>query len=629
MKNLKNSIKILTVGLLAFVIMLVTTGCGETHTKVENLMKITDDFVGERVVTLEFDKSISNNEDKQKTIESTIKEKCPNNLSYRTETTDGVYKCVFVLSFSSLEEYKTKVASIIGRQIAVAYGYTDTVLSKGTYYKEDFDGMELVSWLDDALYQDQSAKIELDTESTSNIVKYNSEVFSSKTSTLNTSTVKGEAVKAVTINTVNYKNTLYDRTMTLSVPINTYNKLGASLQELMTARVNAEGTSSWNQNNDCMEFTVKYEKIDIQKLQEYTKLFVDCKNESIYYGDQNQSSTPLAEQLVFEERINLLSFASGTDTPVQMNYSYTLPKETTHGEGVTLSDGEWETIGEWTNSTYKVTDTNGVYDIRVPDGMQYNIKGIDINLVATGNNNFKRSVDFIYDSNTGQKGLDYAYNFLAVKGFTVSKETVDSGIACRVTQQGTAEEISTVVTDLFGSGNNFEYSNHTNDLSIVTDINVTDNVNISHMLTGANSNIEINYTAKSESSEYIRTLNLTNKISNTSTTAKKADDNSYSATVNGGNFSMNYSATLPYAQGIALYCSICGTVILIALLTIILLIKYNNKLNALETNAEDTTDKNNKSNDNEKNSPKKEPEKERKKSFDIQDDDYIRKHYGL
>lgn len=629
MKNFKNSIKILTVGLLAFVIMLVTTGCGETHTKVENLMKITDDFVGERVVTLEFDKSISNNEDKQKTIESTIKEKCPNNLSYRTETTDGVYKCVFVLSFSSLEEYKTKVASIIGRQIAVAYGYTDTVLSKGTYYKEDFDGMELVSWLDDALYQDQSAKIELDTESTSNIVKYNSEVFSSKTSTLNTSTVKGEAVKAVTINTVNYKNTLYDRTMTLSVPINTYNNLGASLQELMTARVNAEGTSSWNQNNDCMEFTVKYEKIDIQKLQEYTKLFVDCKNESIYYGDQNQSSTPLAEQLVFEERINLLSFASGTDTPVQMNYSYTLPKETTHGEGVTLSDGEWETIGEWTNSTYKVTDTNGVYDIRVPDGMQYNIKGIDINLVATGNNNFKRSVDFIYDSNTGQKGLDYAYNFLAVKGFTVSKETVDNGIACRVTQQGTAEEISTVVTDLFGSGNNFEYSNHTNDLSVVTDINVTDNVNISHMLTGANSNIEINYTAKSESSEYIRTLNLTNKISNTSTTAKKADDNSYSATVNGGNFSMNYSATLPYAQGIALYCSICGTVILIALLTIILLIKYNNKLNALEANAEDTTDKNNKSNDNEKNSPKKEPEKERKKSFDIQDDDYIRKHYGL
>ena len=609
--------------------MIITAGCGETHTKVENLMKITDDFIGERVVTLEFDKSISNNEDKQKTIENTIKEKCPDNLSYRTETTDGVYKCVFVLPFSSLEEYKTKVASIIGRQIAVAYGYTDTPLSKGTYYKEDFDGMELVSWLDDALYQDQSAKIELTTESTSNVVKYNSEVFSSKTSTLNTSTVKGEAVKSVTINTVNHKNTLFDRTMTLSVPINTYNKLGASFQELMTARVNPEGKTSWNQNNDCMEFTVKYEKIDIQKLQEYTKLFVDCKNESIYYGDQNKSSTPLAEQLVFEERINLLSFVSGTDTPVQMNYSYTLPEETTHGEGVTLSGGEWATSGEWTNNTYKVTDTNGVYDIRVPDGMQYNIKGININLVATSDNNFKRSVDFIYDSNTGQKGLDYAYNFLAVKGFTVSKENVSNGIACRVTQQGTAEEINKAVTDLFGSGNTFEYSKHTNELSVVTDINVTDNVNISHMLTGANSNIAINYKAKSETSEYIRSLNLTNNTANTSTTAKKSEDNSYSATVNGGNFSMDYSATLPYAKGIAIYCSICATVILVALLTIILLIKYNNKLNALETDAEDTTDKNDSSDSKEKKSPEKEAENKKKKSFDIQDDDYIRKHYGF
>ncbi|MEE1281685.1 MAG: hypothetical protein UHK60_05455, partial [Acutalibacteraceae bacterium] len=102
MKTFKISIKLLTVVLLAFVIIITTTGCRETHTKVENLMKITDDFVGERVVTLEFDKNISNNQEKQKTIEDIIKEKCPNNLSYRTETVEGTYKCVFVLSFSSL-----------------------------------------------------------------------------------------------------------------------------------------------------------------------------------------------------------------------------------------------------------------------------------------------------------------------------------------------------------------------------------------------------------------------------------------------------------------------------------------------------------------------------------------------
>ena len=623
MKTFKISIKLLTVVLLAFVIIITTTGCRETHTKVENLMKITDDFVGERVVTLEFDKNISNNQEKQKTIEDIIKEKCPNNLSYRTETVEGTYKCVFVLSFSSLDEYKTKVASVIGRQIAVAYGYTNTILSKGTYYKEDYDGMDLVAWLDDALYQEQSAKIELETESTSNVVKYNSEVFSSKTSTLNTSTVKGEAVRGVKIATTNHKNTLYDRTMTLSVPIATYNKLGASLQELMLTRVNPEGVYSWKQNNDCMEFTVKYEKIDLAKLQEYTKLFVDCRNESIYYGDQNKSSTPLAEQLVFEERINLLSFVSGTEAPIQMDYSYTLPEETTHGEGVGLSNGEWETCGQWTNSTYKVTDTNGVYDIRVPDGMQYTIKGININLTDLGENNFKRSVDFVYDSNTGQKGLDYAYNFLALKGFTVSKESVPDGIACRVTQQGTDDEINNAVADLFGSGNNFEYSKHTNDLSVVTDINVTDNVNISHMLTGANSNIKINYTVKSESKEYIRNVNIINKATNIQSTARLDENKNYTAIIDGANFSMNYSATLPYFNGIALYCTICTTIILIAALTIALLIRYNRKLKAIE---ESNT---NKEVDNTKKSPATKNKKiEKQKNNDIEDD-YIKKHYGF
>lgn len=618
----KQIIKPIVICFFALAIMLFASGCGKTETQVENLMKVSDNFVGERVVTLIFDKSTSNKADKQEVIENTIRENCPKNLSYRTETTDGTYKCVFVLSFSSLEEYKTKIASIIGKQIAVAYGYTNTPLSKGTYYKEDFDGMLLIAWLDDALYQNEDSKIQLKCESTSNVVKYNSEVFSSKSSTLNTSTVKGEPIKSVTIDTVNHKNTLFDRTMTLSVPITTYNKLGASLQQLMTSRVAPEGVAGWKQNNEYMDFTVKYQKIDIGRLQEYTKLFVDCRNESIYYGDQNKSSTPLAEQLVFEEKIDLLGLVSENAEPVQLTYSYTLPKETTHGEGVELTNGEWATSGSWSNNTYKVSDKNGVYDIRVPDGMQYSIKGIDINLTSNSNNSFKRSVDFIYDYNTGQKGLDYAYNFLASRGFVVSKETLSDGIACRVTQQGTAEELNLAVADLFGSGNSFSSTKHTSDLSVVTSIDVNDNVNIAHMLSGANSNIKINYTAKSDGKEYIRGLNLLNNTSGSTAKAKKAENESYTATVDGGNFAMSYSATVPHSNGIILYCAICSSIILISTLTIVLLIKYNAKLNALEEEQK---------NNEIKKKPllkKEKPQKENKK-IDINDDDYIKKHYGF
>ncbi len=624
LKNLKFIGKLFIMCVSVIIIAIMMSGCGETYTQVENLMKISSDFVGERVVTLDLGEDFDNDAERKNTFETVVKESCPKNLSYRTEKKDGSYRCVFVLSFTSLDEYKTKVASIIGRQIAVAYGYTDTVLSKGTYYKEDYDGMELVSWLTDYLYEKDYKDIVLEMESTSNVVKYNNEVFSSKTSTLNTSTIKGEPVRSVTIDTTNHKNGAYSRTMVLSVPQSTYNKLGASLDSLMKSRV-GEGAkySGWAQSDGCMDFTVKYEQIDIERLQEYTKLFLDCYNENIYYGDQNQSSTPLAEQLVFEERINLLSLVSDTNECVQMNYNYTLPEETTHGEGVELSNGEWKTCGEWASNTYKVTDTNGVYDIRVPDGMQYTVKGINISLTAQDDDNFKRVVDFVYDRSTGEKGLDYAYNFLANKGVTVSKETTSDGIACRIIHQGNADEISTAVGDLFGSGNYFESSKHTNDMSLVTDIEVDDNINITHMLTGANTNININYTVKSEGEEYIRSVNATNRETKISVDTKMNDDHSYTSTVKGGNFSINYMATVPYYDGILLYCVICGVVILLTALTIFILLRYNHKLKLKEIKAEEQKALEKKM----KSKKPKTAEQRKKEKEESEYDDFINSHY--
>lgn len=578
LKIIKATAKLTLTALLIIAAAVVLSGCGEINTQVENLMKITNDFVGERVVTLKLDGDMAVNKDKSDQLKTVIKEGCPDNLSYRTEVADGRYNCVFVLSFTSLEEYKTKVAGIIGRQISVAYGYTDTVLAKGTYYQEDYDGMELVKWLTDDLYQKGYKDINLDVQSTSNVVKYNNEVLSSKTSVMNTSTIKGEPVHSVTVSTVNHKNSVYDRSMVLSVPKSTYDKLGESLKTLMTSRTNSDGKGSWSENNGYMDYTVDYKNIDIERLQQYTQLFLDCRNENIYYGDQNQSSTPLAEQLVFEERINLLGFVSDTKENVVMSYNYTLPEETTHGEGVELKNGEWQTCGEWANSTYKINNTNGNYDIRIPDGMQYSVKCINVALTSIGGNAFKRVVDFVYDRNTGEKGLDYAYGFLTDKGFTVSKESISEGIVCRVTQQGTADDISNAVGDLFGSGNTFESTRHTNDMSVVTDLNVRDTINISHMLTGANSNIDMHYTVKSECGESIRKVTVDNKSSDKGAETNLNSDQSYTSTVNGGNFILSYSATEANPPGVAVYCLICGLIVIPALLIITLLFRHNQRL---------------------------------------------------
>ncbi len=631
-KRIKTIFKLLLVFVVTVCTACIMSGCFKTETQVENLMKITDDFVGERVVTLVFDKYFTQDSNKQDRLEEIIRESCPENLTYRTEIKNDLYQCVFVMSFSSLDEYKTKVASVIGRQIAVAYGYTDNVLAKGTFYKEDYDGMELINWLEEHLYEIGEKSIQLSTTSTSNVVQYNNEVFSSKSSTLNTSTVKGQAVHSVTIDTMNYKNTTYDRTLTLSLPKNVYQSLGEELKTLLQSRIGEGGKANWQEKDGYMNFSVKYTKITIDRLQEYTKLFLDCKNGSVYYGDQNQSSTPLAEQLVFQEKINLLCFVPDSSGNVTLNYNYTLPAETTHGEGVELNNGEWETNGKWAKNTYKISDKNGVYNIRIPDGIQYSIKGIDINLTALGGENFRRIVDFIYDRNTGEKGLNYAYDFLADKGFTVSKESNSEGLVCRVTQSGTADQLNNTVGQLFGSGNSFTATSHTNDLSVVTDIAVIDNVNISHMLTGTNGNINIDYVINSQCDESIRSVNVINKATKATVETQTNSDLSYSFTVNGGNFQMDYSATVPYYNGVFIYCIICGIIILIVTLTLFLLTRYNRKLRDIDKkHNEETTEYNDTDIQSGKNIGHKKTDESGNNYSDILndlDDDYMKKHYG-
>lgn len=598
MKRFKYSSKLILLSILFCFIVVFMSGCGEIGTNVENLMKITDDFVGERIITVNLGNNFDIESETAKNIKKVIEDNCPPNMSYRAEDSQDGYKYVFVISFSSLDEYKAKVASVIGRKISVAYGYTNSVLSKGTYYREDYDGIELVSWIADNLDKKGYKDIVLDMKSTSDVVNYNNEVFSSPTSVMNTSTVKGEPVHNVTIYTVNHKNGSYDRTMVLTVPKQTYEKLNVSLENLMKSRISSDAKNdTWTDNGGYMEYSVKYENIDIDRMKEYTKLFLDCYNEDLYYGDQNQSSTLLAEQLVFEENINVLSMVSDKeDGNVQINYNYTLPDETTHGEGAELKNGEWATLGSWTSNTYTFIDTTGVHDIRIPDGMQYTIKGINITLTSLGDDSFKRVVDLVYNKKSGEQGMNYAYNFLVNKGVTTSKESDDEGIICRIIHQGTSNDISADVGDLFGSGNYFSSSQHINDLSVVNDIEFSDNINIGYMLTGSNANIKINYSALTESNESIRNIKVTDETEKKNVDIS-ADNNIYTATVIGGNLSVEGLATRPNLSGIILYCGICGIIIIITFSVIIFCVRHNKKLGISYENKPTTEELKNRENE--------------------------------
>ena len=573
MRMNKSVLKIFLLSAVILVLLIGLCGCTQTETTVESVMKITDDsFLGERIITVNFGGDFIENENKRKNVEDIVKNNCPPIMSSRSELSAEKYGCIFVMSFSSLEDYEMKVASIIGKQISVAYGHTDTALSKGTYYKEDYDCLALMDWLINALrengYENYISEIHL----TSNAVEYNTNILNSEKSVTDSSTVTGEPVHEISVRTKNHKNGTYDRTLSISFPKSTYVKLGTTLQSLLNERIDtASGTTNWTDDGDYTRFSVDYKNISIEQLTTLTEKFLDGKTISLYYGDQNHSSTPFAEQLVFEEKIDVLSFVADNNKAVPLLYTYELPEETTHGEGVELIDGEWQTNGNWLKNSYRLSASRKTYDIRIPDGMQFIVKGINIKLTSLNEDRFRRETESVFDRNTGEKGLDYAYNFLYNAGVNVAKENTFDGAICRITQEGTVNDLSKSLSDIFGSGNYFEYTKYTATPSVVTEISTTDHINITHMLTGANSHININYTVQSESNQYIKKLKITDNVNQTTPVIKSNKDKSQSAAIASGNFTVSYSSTVPYDKGIQQYYTVSIAIVVLFMLIIFFL----------------------------------------------------------
>lgn len=583
MKKKIFSLKAVVLMALCIIIMFLISGCGETEIQVESMMKLNNDFNGERIVVCSFGDDYINNEEKSQQLESVIKDGCPKDMSYTQEKTDTLYKYTFTVKFKSLADYKGKISRILGRDAAVVLSTPNSDLAKGWCYSEDFDSLELLSWFTNEVESKGYKDLKVNLNSLSNIVNFKGSLANSESSKMFVNNIQGNPVNAVTIETVNNKDDSYDRTLVLSVPQSTYDKMGGKLLDIMKERTDQLAAySGWSQQGNNQEYQVLYKNINLKNLIRVTNLFLDCTGGDVYYGDENNSSTPLAEQLVFEENINLLSFVSQENKSIAFNYKYSLPMKTTYGQGVVFNNGTWDKQGDWIDGVYTLNAESKVYDIRIPDGMQYKIKGIDVNLTTYDNDSFLRTFDFLYDSSSGVEGMNYAYNFLKAKGLDVSKDTSGENLVCRITSKGTAKEISKELGNLFGGGNYFTYNRTTSTMAVVTDITVEDSINIGYMLTGENNEVPFNYTVESQGNENINRINGENNTTKESPQITALDDGKFKAELTGGDNLITYSSTVPYVSGVAIYCIISGILLILTFSLIAFFFDKTRKLNQKE-----------------------------------------------
>ena len=561
----------LTIALIIILLSFSLAGCDKSFVRVDSALNITNDFSGSRNITVVFPLDAKIDELKDAILEENPCDDIKGaSFEYMGIEEDGYYFSLN-LSFASKKEYLEEINALIAREADVFLSKVNSPLTKGVRMSEDFDVADIISWIVRLSKSDPSAS-KLEFKYTNNAVSINNEVFTSG-STIDIDSRKGFCVNSITVETTNFKDKKYGRSFTFSFPNETYQSNKDDIEAYFLSNTSSSCSYyGWSSKGQNTEYSVIYENITLNELEEFTSMLLDTQNTEIFYGDRDNSSTPLSEGLTFDEKFDTYSFI-GSDAPSpKLSYKYALPTKTIHGDGSLKIDGNYSTFGYWEDGVYIMNTDASAVSLRIPDGIQYSINGINFTTESLPQKRFKRTTQFLYSKTDGYDGLKYAMNFFKTKGANAEESEDDSNLLLSVTCEGTVNEINEKLIRLFGSGNYLTYDERQSALSLSSKTKFIDYINLGYMLNSTNSNRPMTYTVFSSSEENITSLSNDAQVMYTKSNAEKLK-----VDIEKGNATVEYNGNVPIVSHIIIYSVLGAFLLAITVFVCIMLMRHNKK----------------------------------------------------
>ena len=563
MKKLVSLLLILT---LVAGVMFTLASCDRPTVSVKSELKISENFAGTRTISIVYPLSVDIDAMKDTIIaDDPTAEIEGASFSYIGVEENG-YRFELTLSFVNRDKYREIITALTGRNATIFFSRKNTYLTQGTRMTEDFDVSDLISWVvRDTLASDSAKGLYFDYHV--NTVEIGTETYDTG-STVSVNDCQGSAIESISVKTSNDKGGVYDRTFTFTLPNATYSADKTAIESYFTANTLPEAKyAGWAAEGSNMVYTVIYEDMNLKKMTEVTAKILDSDSVEIFYGDRDNASTPLSEGLTFEENLDTFSFIGTTSSFPTLDYAYSLPLNTTYGEGSVFEDGRWVSAGSWDNDLYTVRLTDGSVRLRIPDGIQYSVSGINFALASLRDSKFRRTTDFIYDKSNGKAAVEYAESYFSSKGVACERREDDSTYTCHVSFEGTTEEITSRLVSVFGSGNFLAYEQAKGmfDLSIKTTL--TDYVNLGYMLNADNAAVPMTYSVSSEGGENIVSVSVDG-----SETAYTEQSRS-TLPVKGGCATVKYHGNIPVVSAIVIYIAVGSVLLALTAFVCIMLMK--------------------------------------------------------
>lgn len=554
--------------------MLLLTGCG---IEVSTDMTLAEGFEGTRTISC----YVSNQDltgyfkgDVEK-IDDIIEKNCPDCFSYQKKALEKGYQFLFTLSFTSLDEYKTQVSSVLNFSPEISFQYTDSLFSNSIAFQENFSSKNLLCWFEILLKEEYNLsdnKIASLWEIKDTVVHWKEKTYKSSSDAISLSESSQLAFDGIEIYTEEKEDRSFERKLVFKIPRETLDTEVLNLQKSFQKITPKETSGTWTGTKTGKNYEIFIEASDFSSLSDQT-------NEILGGITGNASSTfRFSDYQVFKfrteqkETLSFPRFLSTKDNQVSVSYYY---------KPNSFTKTNVEEMQQKVNNAFTGTANGKGYFLLYKgncDSLSLSYLGdvstpvdsysVSTNLLEHGQ--FERTYQFHYQDIYTKEEMEYLLTFFQKNQTSNWNVTMENSILT-ISQSGTQEDLNEVSRLFFGSEDNaIQYEKDYTIFSSTADTYLTETIDLSRFLGTVNKETPGTYHFQASSSETLRKFSMDSSYCQVSIKSG-SDSNSYDAEISGNRFFVNYEGSVYYGPGVLLF----GAAVIILLLLLVFFVKRN------------------------------------------------------
>lgn len=498
---MKNIFRKITMLVLAVLCVLGLSACSAGST-IDTELTINADLSGKRVMEVAvngeaFQESFHGDIN---TLNQVVERSCPKELTWQYQNRDGVDTYHVELSFSSPEDYKKKVESLLGEETTLELSAPTTVWANGFRIKEGFTSADLLDWMGSILVDGQLVD-------SSN----RSEIFSDGTSKVIFGGKSYDSYAAISVNELEYLPLdridvltafpdagQYDRSVIFYIPKASMAVKKNEIEAFLNGNVPDGAVSEWGEYEGGTTMKITQENMNLDTLNVYSKTVLASEKNEIITAEAETEPSVFSFDTGLRETLELSSYAGDESGRVQLGYYMSagdsidiknFPDETLRlteddayeGYGIALSKKTAsETIGFVIEKSYPLLETN-------------------VTTTVKGTDKYERTSEFVLaetPQEAEQETILARVTALADGLAEVESSAEEGGYALTVVQKGTEEEIQESGEAVFGSGGVIYYAEDKGLMKLKHQTAFAENFNFDSFVVNMAPEYQLNYTVK-------------------------------------------------------------------------------------------------------------------------------------